>query len=258
MPVASPPGFLIKLVRNRSAGVNPHTKGLVVHAQCGRNGLFGWFNNALSRASSTWWAGITGGREQYVDPDNDRAWCQAAGNYDYHSVETEGDPATPLTAAQVETVAQLFAWGHKRYGWPFQLAEKPGDMGLGWHGMGGTAWGGHPDCPGDARKAQRPAILARARVIADVPPPSQNVPAGAASLPHPSEVPGRRELVVGSAGPDVAFLQRWLGIKPDGVFGEQTRQAVQRYQSMRGLTADGVVGPKTWGPILSSIAKRAA
>ena len=39
------------------------------------------------------------------------------------------------------------------------LADKPGQGGFGWHGMGGAAWGNHPGCPGDLRKAQRPLIL---------------------------------------------------------------------------------------------------
>lgn len=33
--------------------------------------------------------------------------------------------------------------------------------------------------------------------------------------------------------------------KPDGLFGERTRQAVIRFQQQQGLTPDGVVGPKT-------------
>lgn len=32
----------------------------------------------------------------------------------------------------------------------------------------------------------------------------------------------------------------------DGNFGSLTRQAVVSFQSLHGLTADGVVGPNTW------------
>ena len=259
MPVVSPPGFLVALVRNRSKGVNPHTRGLVVHVQVGRRSLRQWFNELASRASSTWWAGIAGGREQYVDPDSERAWAQAAGNYDWHSVEAEGDPSEPMSPAQVETIAQIFAWGHERYGWPFTLAESPDGRGLGWHGMGGKAWGGHPDCPGEIRKAQRAQILARARIIAGVHPPkesapkSNGVPAAGLGL-----TPGARVLRVGSHGEDVRFLQRWIGAAADGDFGPSTERAVERYQTMQGITPDGVVGPKTWRPILDAIARRAA
>lgn len=164
---AAPPGFILNPVKNRTVAAlqGAKTLGLILHVQAGNGALGGWFNNPAASASSTWWAGKTGGREQYGDPDRDKFWAQAAGNSTYHSIETEGIPSEPLTAAQIESVAQAFAWGHKRYGWKLVLAEKPGDPGLGWHGMGGKAWGGHTGCPGDKRKAQRAQILARAKEI---------------------------------------------------------------------------------------------
>lgn len=50
----------------------------------------------------------------------------------------------------------------------------------------------------------------------------------------------------GSIGPAVEVIQRFLGIKPDGIFGPDTEAAVRRYQQMRGLVVDGAVGPRTW------------
>jgi hypothetical protein len=172
----NPPGFVLKPVANRTVGGIGKTVGLVLHVQAGNGALSGWFNNPSASASSTWWAGKKGEREQYGNPDTDKFWAQAAGNPTYHSIETEGVPTEPLTDAQIETVAQAFAWGHLRYDWPLQLAEKPGDPGLGWHGMGGSAWGGHTGCPGDIRKAQRAQILARAKQIAGVGTPTQTPP----------------------------------------------------------------------------------
>lgn len=63
---------------------------------------------------------------------------------------------------------------------------------------------------------------------------------------RPSDRPGVRTLRVGSKGGDVAFLQRWLGLADDGDFGQKTKAKVVAYQRMKGLTADGIVGPKTW------------
>jgi hypothetical protein len=50
----------------------------------------------------------------------------------------------------------------------------------------------------------------------------------------------------GSRGAAVERVQRWLGLRVDGIFGAGTRRAVVRFQRRHGLTADGVVGPATW------------
>jgi hypothetical protein len=49
-----------------------------------------------------------------------------------------------------------------------------------------------------------------------------------------------------SKGDQVKTLQRFLKLKDDGEFGPKTESAVKAWQSANGLTADGVVGPKTW------------
>jgi len=53
-------------------------------------------------------------------------------------------------------------------------------------------------------------------------------------------------LRMGSHGPDVAELQRLLGIRDDGSFGPKTAAAVMNFQRQHGLDADGVVGKFTW------------
>jgi cell wall-associated NlpC family hydrolase len=58
--------------------------------------------------------------------------------------------------------------------------------------------------------------------------------------------PAEAVLKRGSHGPRVAKVQRWLGLKPDRIFGPATKRAVKRFQRRHGLTADGVVGPATW------------
>lgn len=58
-------------------------------------------------------------------------------------------------------------------------------------------------------------------------------------------------LQVGSTGPSVEELQKKLdalGFDPgpiDGIFGEQTEDAVLNFQDERGLITDGIVGPQT-------------
>lgn len=57
---------------------------------------------------------------------------------------------------------------------------------------------------------------------------------------------GSRTIGLGSIGSDVAFVQRWHGIKDDGEFGYGTEGKVKETQRSNGLAVDGVVGPRTW------------
>ena len=69
--------------------------------------------------------------------------------------------------------------------------------------------------------------------------------------------PALRVLRRGDAGPDVRRIQFFLaghGIFPghaDGEFGSLTEQAAIAYQRKRGLTADGVIGPRTMAVMLN-------
>ena len=55
----------------------------------------------------------------------------------------------------------------------------------------------------------------------------------------------------GSRGQDVKDLQEFLEIGADGIFGSGTEAAVKQWQSLNGLTADGIVGPATWDAMAS-------
>lgn len=50
----------------------------------------------------------------------------------------------------------------------------------------------------------------------------------------------------GSRGNEVKILQQALNLYPDGIFGPLTEEAVKEFQTANGLTADGIVGSKTW------------
>jgi cell wall-associated NlpC family hydrolase len=56
-------------------------------------------------------------------------------------------------------------------------------------------------------------------------------------------------LKLGSRGPEVAAMQRALGISADGIFGHQTKRAVTAFQAAHGLEVDGIVGPITRGAL---------
>jgi N-acetylmuramoyl-L-alanine amidase len=65
----------------------------------------------------------------------------------------------------------------------------------------------------------------------------------------------RPQLARGSRGTEVEELQELLnalGYVPgpiDGVFGENTEEAVMIFQQDTGLDADGIVGPRTWAAL---------
>jgi len=148
-------------------------RGLVIHiAEGGYEGTIAWQKNPTAQVSSHFVTDYDGKTGQVVDTDM-TAWTQQAGNGHWLSVENAGFTPNGLTAAQCEAIAQLFARGHRQYGWPLQLANGSSGRGLGHHSMGGTAWG-HLDCPGPAIIGQKPAILARAiQIVNGTPPPQE-------------------------------------------------------------------------------------
>ncbi len=61
-------------------------------------------------------------------------------------------------------------------------------------------------------------------------------------------------LQYGASGSDVKKLQTLLNenganLDADGKFGAKTEAAVKRFQELHGLTADGIVGRKTWAAL---------
>ena len=54
----------------------------------------------------------------------------------------------------------------------------------------------------------------------------------------------------GDNNADVKKLQEKLGLDPVGNFGPKTEEAIKAFQAKNGLTADGIVGDKTWNLIM--------
>jgi hypothetical protein len=164
--------------------------GLVLHVQQGDNSLYGYFSNPVAQASSHFWCSKTGALEQYLDTTT-VAWAEAAGNSNYLSVETEGygiadgpNPATPLTDAQINTLAELLDWCALMYGFPVAGPVAHGARGFTPHcnpdGTPDPNWGNHP-CPGPIRLGQMPAIVAAAK---PQPIPTQEDEMNAVVLPN--------------------------------------------------------------------------
>ncbi|MFE8944489.1 peptidoglycan-binding protein [Streptomyces sp. NPDC007856] len=226
--------------------------GLVLHIQQGtETGSEAWFKNPASQASSHFLNPKTGGLRQLVDT-KDRAWAEAAGNAHWVSIENEGYAGDQLTPSQLENAAQLLAWLHTHDGVPLQPTDNPDGRGLGWHGMGGEAWGGHTGCPGEPIKAQRGAIIARARQILGLDHPPQ---------PAHEPFPGVSFFTAGRRSPVIAAMHRRLVAEGCGRYQSNANSDVwgpgdvrsyaawQRKLGYAGSAADGIPGPTSWAKL---------
>lgn len=75
--------------------------------------------------------------------------------------------------------------------------------------------------------------------------------AGGTIAPLPDTPENRPVLGKGDSGAWVEKLQKALGVKVDGDFGEDTEAAVRTYQATRGLKVDGLVGRDTWAALMT-------
>ena len=67
-------------------------------------------------------------------------------------------------------------------------------------------------------------------------------------------------VTLGATGEDVKSIQYLLTahghpVAVDGTFGPLTRAAVEAFQTSRGLTADGEVGPQTWPELIVQVSQ---
>jgi len=154
------------------SGFAARASGMVQHTEDGfEDGTLATFLDPHSEVSAFFSVGEDGTAHQYLPVGHGYvAWAQKAGNPNWYSCECEDKrkPRTPMTDIQVTTVAQIYSALAERDGFEYAITDDPNHgNGLITHGDGGDAWGGHFDCPGKVRKAQRPEILARARAIRD-------------------------------------------------------------------------------------------
>lgn len=100
------------------------------------------------------------------------------------------------------------------------------------------------------------AYGAKGNVVSSIDKPSVD-PETVEKFTAPATKPKYTEpLSKGDRGEDVAYLQKYLGITADGIFGAQTHEAVLRFMAKHDdiKVKDGVVGPITWNKIPDKIA----
>ncbi|WP_454051460.1 peptidoglycan recognition protein family protein [Cellulomonas sp. Marseille-Q8402] len=166
-----------------------------LHVTAGVGSPYRTFDSA-GAASSHFYVAKDGAVQQFVDTRL-RAEADLDGNDATISVETEGAwPASvantePWTAAQMESLARLYAWAVTTHGIELRMATSSAlgaaSRGLSWHRLGidgsfpalPSALAGRSQrgggmryssargkaCPGDAKIGQIPEILARTRVL---------------------------------------------------------------------------------------------
>ena len=67
----------------------------------------------------------------------------------------------------------------------------------------------------------------------------------------PNTLKGCPLLKIGARGNITKLLQERLGVSADGIFGNNTKSAVIKYQRSKGLSSDGIVGQNTWRKLLN-------
>ncbi|HEX7269050.1 MAG TPA: peptidoglycan recognition family protein [Streptosporangiaceae bacterium] len=151
-------------INYNQGGIAPRI--LIVHIMQGTlAGTDSWFRNPDAQASAHFGVGKTGTIYQWVDTGN-RAWHAVNANSYAIGVECAGFSGQTLTAAQVSAVARIYAWAHRHHqAISMWLNKRISGSGLSWHGLGGVAWGNHPNCPGTPIIDQLPVIRSKARAI---------------------------------------------------------------------------------------------
>jgi hypothetical protein len=149
--------------------------GVVMHTMVGQlESAVAWFSNPAAQASAHFGIAQDGRIHQFGPIGKGWvAWAEAAGNYTWYSIEhaDNGDPANPLTDAQLTASAQVVECLSAFAGFPLQVTDSVNGRGYGVHVMGGNAWGGHT-CPGPGPRAgQRHEVSARAQALRTQPAP---------------------------------------------------------------------------------------
>lgn len=249
---------LVDYVRISPNSTNPRNKkvnAIVIHHAGGNitvENLGAWFDNPAQEAASNYGVGTDGRIGCYVHEEN-RAWTSGNRAIDNRAITIEvancsGNPDWRVSDQALEATIALCVDICRRYGFKLTYTgDKSGSLHM-------HKWYQSTDCPGPYLGGKFPYIAEEVnrRLSGE---PEKPV------TPEKSEggyVLNLRTLRNGCSGEDVRALQILIhgrgyncGVA-DGIFGAKTEAAVRKYQDVKKLGTDGIVGPATMGSLMGA------
>ncbi len=215
---------------------------VIMHSAAGRGSLWNFFRRS-SNLESHFWVSERGVVEQYMDTTR-RADANNKANGFAISIETESSRSAtePWTPAQFEAIINLVRWCCDTHDIPKIKCPTWDGYGIGWHIQFGAPGAWTPvskSCPGPARIAQMPTLIAH---VARAPTPPKPVDPNAGRH-YRTFVAGTDDAMIyklGGRNDQVAELQLLFGLRVDGIYGPDTVRAVVHLKTAaRWLDASG-------------------
>ena len=249
----------VKISPNSTNPRNHKIDTIIIHHMAGKLSVESCgevFASSSRQASSNYGIDSDGRVGVYVAEEN-RSWCSSNREVDHRGITIEvANSSTggewPVSEKAYDKLIDLCVDICQRYDIPKLnfTGDKTGNLQM-------HKWYANTLCPGPYLEARFPDIAAEVNARLGL--PVEEVPTEKA--PEKVEAPADSclpELAKGSKGKSVRALQLLLignncscgSYGADGDFGSATKGAVEKYQRNNGLTADGVVGPKTWAKLL--------
>lgn len=228
---------------------NTDTPTLIFHTNGNRESTASTFDDIIGSGTSAYphyQLAFDGTLEQYC-PLEQQALMQFSGNafaisLDCQDSGHEHQPFAqdPLSDAQVQALAELLVL----HNIPLHACSSPKSGGLGFHAQF-KGWNKEGrSCPGPARIAQVPAILAAASALGGVPVVQRAIDFEA--MKELQDACRKAVIAPGDHGECVFVVQGLLGIAPTGVMDDATVASLRAFQAAHGRGPTGIVDPATW------------
>lgn len=243
---------------------------LILHVDAGNAAsLYHWFNGPSGGVESHFHIPKVGQVEQYRDTDYE-ADANTEANPFAISVETQGYEFGVWNDHQLAEIKALILWANRVHGIPLKVVDRWDGSGIGFHTQFPGRWDKRgASCPGPDRKRQFHEVIvpwlaevAKGAQATKPKPTPATKPAARPTAPafplprgHWYGVESRdRRNHSGYHAKDRPGIKQWQAqmkkrgwrITVDGRFGPQSARVAAGLQRQVGITADGLVGIRTW------------